>query len=420
MNRKQKFLLLLYIKRHMSEKRRQSAKFLQNFLFQAGKVENEIVSTSLFLSMMLMPAPRRYWMMTYEQHWFEKIWQRRHDEIYCELFVQEFRMKGTTFDYIVGLVAHAIEKHHTTFRQAVDVNKRVAVAIWRLSTNNSYRTVSKVFGISKAVCIKITQDFRDEIVRIASEFIKFPKNGPDTATAIQHFKEFADCRIPQVMGALDGTHIEIEAPPTESKVDYFSRKQKYTVNTQAVIGANLMFLHVATGFPGSIHDARMCRATSVFQEAENGQILATPTDVINGYAVRPLILGDSAYPCTNWILKPFNFNLNLTQDQKKYNRKVSASRSTIERAFGLLKVRWRCLLKRMDDRLENVPKIIITCCVLHNICQKVGDHYIDRENILPIVLNQERRARVRRARQHFVCDDGNVLQDIMVNYIANN
>ena len=40
-------------------------------------------------------------------------------------------------------------------------------------------------------------------------------------------------------------------------IDYFCRKQKYTVNTQAVVGAGGIFLDVVTGFPGSINDARV-------------------------------------------------------------------------------------------------------------------------------------------------------------------
>ena len=32
-------------------------------------------------------------------------------------------------------------------------------------------------------------------------------------------------------------------------------KKKYTVNTQAIVGADLVFLDIATRFPGSVHDA---------------------------------------------------------------------------------------------------------------------------------------------------------------------
>ena len=43
----------------------------------------------------------------------------------------------------------------------------------------------------------------------------------------------------------------------ESDIDYFSRKQKYTINTEVIVWGNLTILDVATGFPGSDHDARI-------------------------------------------------------------------------------------------------------------------------------------------------------------------
>ena len=39
-------------------------------------------------------------------------------------------------------------------------------------------------------------------------------------------------------------------------------------------------------------------------------------------------------------------------------------------------------MKRMDVDLDNVVKTIMRCCVLHNICQKRGDLYIDDDEVL--------------------------------------
>ena len=72
---------------------------------------------------------------------------------------------------------------------------------------------------------------------------------------------------------MDATHVPILARDIESKPNYFSRKQEYSVNTPAVIGNNLEFLSVATGYPGSMHDARILRSTRLFQRVENWDIL---------------------------------------------------------------------------------------------------------------------------------------------------
>ena len=87
-------------------------------------------------------------------------------------------------------------------------------------------------------------------------------------------------KIPQAVGAIDGTHIPILTPATESQNDYYSRKERHTINTQAAVGANLMFLDVATGFPGCMHDAQVLQHTALFRMARQGEILSKPSDQI--------------------------------------------------------------------------------------------------------------------------------------------
>ena len=146
----------------------------------------------------------------------------------------------------------------------------------------------------------------------------------------------------------------ISALPKHEKPNYFSRKQCHTITTQAVVGANLLFLDVATGFPGSSHDARNLRNTSFFRKSESTDILSKPEDAIKYSKIRSLIVGDGAYPLLPWLLTPFQYGSALTWHNKKFNKKLSSARVTVERAFGILKARWRCLLKRLDNRTENV------------------------------------------------------------------
>ena len=159
-----------------------------------------------------------------------------------------------------------------------------------------------------------------------------------------------------------------------------------------VIGANLEFLDVATGFPGSVHDARDLRSSALFQQAEAQIILSTTLKDVDNVKIRRLLLSDSAYPATLLQVKPYKNNVKLNHSQKKFNKALSSARVTIERAFGVLKGRWRCLLKRLDN-LENIPDIILACCVFHNITQLKGDSYIDYDDVIPQLLQDQRRVR---------------------------
>ena len=228
------------------------------------------------------------------------------------------------------------------------------MALWRLATGSSYRTTSKVFGIGLPTFAKIMYEFCEAALEISHEFIHFPTNGREIP--VQQFRAFTESKIPQVVGVNDGTHIEILCVDSESRVDYFSRKQRYTINTQAVVGANLMFLHIATGYPGSLHDARILRLSNLYTRAEREEILKTPSKIIDGFSVRPLLLSDSAYPMTLWQVKPFSFTLNLTEREKLFNKHLSLARVIVEQAFGVLKGRFRILLKRMDIGLEILLK----------------------------------------------------------------
>lgn len=157
------------------------------------------------------------------------------------------------------------ENQETNFRIAIAIEKHVIVALWHLSTVNSFRTTRKMlFVIGKWTAAKIACEFRDVISNLAQNYIKFPKTRRDTAEAIHKFKNDYNCKIPEVVATIIATHIHIICPSDNSKVDYFSRKQKYAVNAQRELVANWIFLDVTTGFPGNIHDSLVLRNTTLF------------------------------------------------------------------------------------------------------------------------------------------------------------
>ena len=53
-----------------------------------------------------------------------------------------------------------------------------------------------------------------------------------------------------------------------------------------------MFLDISTGFPGSVHDARMLRASTLYQKCEANELHVYPEKIIEEMCVRALLLGD--------------------------------------------------------------------------------------------------------------------------------
>lgn len=132
----------------------------------------------------------------------------------------------------------------------------------------------------------------------------------------------------------------------------------------------MLFTHCYAGESGSVHDATVLRRSEIWADITERAAEKFPNDTH--------ILGDKAYPCVPQLMNPYRNNGHLNVQQQQFNCLLSKSRSTIERAFGLLKNWMRCL-KFLDVRCINwIPKYIIACCVLHNICILHGD-VIDME-----------------------------------------
>ncbi len=106
-------------------------------------------------------------------------------------------------------------------------------------------------------------------------------------------------------------------------------------------------------------------------------------ETIQDVEVPLVILGDSAYPLLPWLMKPYPEGRGITTQQTAFNHRLSQARMTVERAFGRLKGRWRCLLKRCDCDVILISDIILSCCILHNFCEGHNEEFICSEDDVP-------------------------------------
>lgn len=99
---------------------------------------------------------------------------------------------------------------------------------------------------------------------------------------------------------------------------------------------------------------------------------------MNGHEIGPYPLGDSAYPLSPWLMKPYPEG---TRDLREitFNKELSSGRVMVECAFGRLKNRCRILLKRFDSEISFAICSAVACAVLHNIYIRSGDEWEEEE-----------------------------------------
>ena len=283
-----------------------------------------------------------------------------------------FRMNKATFDTLCETLRLDLQKQHTQYRDPVSVETRVACGIWRLATGETFWACGLQFGLGTATAWIISREFEEALCNRADDYIHFPTTDEETDEVMQQFEE--EYKFPQIVGATDGCRIENKAP-IQNPEDYNTRKQFYGVTLQGIADCNLLFRHISVGFPGCIHDARVLEISGINNLANNKHILNSPARTIRDVELRPMLAGDSAYPLSSWLLKPFSRRRNLLRHERKFNKKFSAMRSVIERAFGMLKFRWK--MEEVDQQLKSVPRTVKAACVLYNFCIMEGDNYGD-------------------------------------------
>lgn len=117
---------------------------------------------------------------------------------------------------------------------------------------------------------------------------------------------------------------------------------------QGLVDFRGRFMNVNIGWPGKVHDARVFANSSCFRDACTGNLFPNWKKTINNVDVPLVILGDPAYPLLPWLMKPYVEYPGMSDKERNFNYRQSRARMCVENAYGRLKGRWRCLLKRMD------------------------------------------------------------------------
>ncbi|MCI4376667.1 hypothetical protein PGIGA_G00190980 [Pangasianodon gigas] len=133
----------------------------------------------------------------------------------------------------------------------------------------------------------------------------------------------------------------------------------HSINVQIICDAAHIITNVEAKWPGSVHDSRMYRESTLSNRLECGEI-------------DRFLLGDRGYPCQPTLITPYPEP--EPGPQQHFNVAHCRTRARVEMTIGLLKARFQCLL-HLRVTPERACDIIAACVVLHNIAIIRGEQH---------------------------------------------
>ena len=299
-----------------------------------------------------------------------------------DMFYDILRMRKRTFDRLVHDLRPFIQEQQTHWREPIGVEKKVVVTLFKLMHGVAIPLVadkadlgkSTVHGILRQVCSAISNNF--------GHLIAWPAWRRLTrVTAAFESKQW----MPNCIGVVDGTHVYIAAPPNSIvAADHRNRNKSFSILLQGVVDTKCYFTSMNTGLPGSLHDSTHFKSTELYQKVEEGVMGGFHDDPMTWPAnlpFPPYIVADRGYPLLSWCITPFKMGpmgTALTNEEVWFNRKHSSTRMCVERAFGILKARFKEIGGNSSLKRNFLPTVVHTCCVLHNILLASKDRTLDQ------------------------------------------
>ncbi|GBC48126.2 putative nuclease HARBI1 [Rhizophagus irregularis DAOM 181602=DAOM 197198] len=237
------------------------------------------------------------------------------------------------------------------------VELQLAIFLRRISSKEDIFGLCSRFGIAEETIYLYCKRVMIAIFSLKKTLVKWP-TGEAKQNIHEGFKNIGE--MEDVIGAIDGSHIVLANAPLKQPETYWNRKKRYSIQLQGIVDYRGMFIDYEIGWPGSVHDAKIYK---------NSYFYRNISKIIKG---EEYLLGDSAYPISTFLIKPFVNSQNPSQI--RFNVIHSLHRVVVENAFGRLKNRFIALKELNVRDISTVVKITECAIILHNFLELNNDN----------------------------------------------
>lgn len=302
-----------------------------------------------------------------------------------------YRVSIPVFNCLVGRMSQ-LEQFMTPLNigtRTIDVARQVAIYLYRFG--NADMAIQKVcswFDVGVSTVMTASMRVASAMPEAFPDAIHYALAGPEKASQMA---DFAAYNWGGLRAIIDCSHIKITVDPGTRKRDYeyTNRHDLHVLSYQFICDAKMRFLDIFGGYGGRCND-QMILNESPFA-ARLGEVLQ----------VGEWLMADMGYALKEWCISGFRANeisgANAAE-RLYFNRIFSSMRITIERAFGVLKSRFRSLMFGLNFRERaSYSIVILSLCIVHNICIEYRDAVTEAEITAGIEADRTVREALRRA-----------------------
>ena len=251
---------------------------LDQLYFDSGHVHTVSWKTEATAAILFV-----YWVGPWAVSW-ETIWEnQRSREWWTDIvkgtfsdnqWMENFRITKATYEILCDDLRPSFPDQARSIREPLQLDHRVAIAVYWMASSPEYRTIANLFGVGKSTVHKCINDVCTSMaVNILDRYVKFPVDDD-----LQHVIDGFDNTwgFPNCAGAVNGTHIPIIAPES-AHGDYVNRKGWYSIIPQAVCDHNYIIIDMNVGWPGRAHDARAFGNSELYYKGETNDLFLQKT-----------------------------------------------------------------------------------------------------------------------------------------------
>ena len=243
---------------------------------------------------------------------------------------------------------------------------KILAALKILAEGATCNSVVREFTMCASTVQSCVENFASAIVHLYKEehlssyltdFDKFETSY--NRTSVKH-------RLPGLAGSIDCVHVYWHMCPHAEQGSFKGRYKHPTLVSEAICDSDLRFTHLYSSQPGVLNDLNVLQSSPFTQLLYQKRIPNVTYSVAGQDFKHPFFLGDGIYP--RWpvfLTAPRNPS---TAGQKRFTKRQESVRKDIERAFGVLKCRFRILKHGLFYRnLKKCDDCIQACFILHNL-----------------------------------------------------